>query len=370
MNHAETQTQVDILELNQRILGNFCEEETQLPSYERKLENLTWIAHHAPSKKDRVAAEERVRELEARIARIRACEDRHYYLARVQPLLRMYKKLLRTPVYIDFMTGQQRGNDSLCHIFHQYIPLAREFLDLPSVLVPRCDEPRTNTSTVTVPPLRCQQCQGSSFRDAGQGIVECQRCGFRQETFEANSFRDAERINTARYTYARLVHFRDCVKRYQGIQKKRIPQRLYTILSHDITRYDLSSDKLTKDHIYQFLRENSLSDFYEDINLIYSRLTKTPAPNIRHLEKKLYEMFCTIEPIYDELKPDDRKNIFKSQYLLYQFLRQLRYPCHEEDFSILKTRTRLVEYDELYARICQILSSRGDTQWSFTPTVS
>ena len=66
--------------------------------------------------------------------------------------------------------------------------------------------------------------------------------------------------------------------------------------------------------------------------------------------------------VYDTLDVD-RVNSLNSQYILYQLLRRRKIKVKEEDFGMLKTRDRLIDYDEIYSKICIVL------EFSFIPTI-
>ena len=95
-----------------------------------------------------------------------------------------------------------------------------------------------------------------------------------------SSYNDIDRVNiSSKYMYDRKVHFRDCIKQYQGKQNSTIPDKIYQELEeqfklHHILLGDKNTHKkerfknLTKNHILLFLKDLGYSNHYENVHLI------------------------------------------------------------------------------------------------------
>jgi hypothetical protein len=144
------------------------------------------------------------------------------------------------------------------------------------------------------------------------------------------NYNDYGRINiNQKYKYEKKCHFRDTLNQYQGKQNKFIPPKLFDDLNDILEKHGLlniSEDKnikyskVTKEHIRLFLNEIEYSKFYEDLQLIYSKLTGKPCPDINRIEKQLYEDFDKLVEAFLSLPNMDRKNFLNSHYVLRQLL--------------------------------------------------
>ena len=137
---------------------------------------------------------------------------------------------------------------------------------------------------------------------------------------------------------------------------------LHGIIKDDnLNRYN----RVTKDHILLFLKETGHSKHYEDIVLIYHKLTGKKVDDISHIEDKLMEDFDKISNVYDQkfkfTGKIDRKSFINTQYVLFQLLRRHKYPCKREDFNMLKTLDRKSFHDDILKVIFEHLN------FNFTP---
>ena len=150
---------------------------------------------------------------------------------------------------------------------------------------------------------------------------------------------------------------------FQAKQNNSINDNVYKDVLDKIKSHDLKIEQITKDHIYEFLKITKHTDAYEDIMLIYCEITGAKPPDISHLEPQLFELFDEIDAIYERIKPVDRVNFLNGQFVLFKLLQKLKYPCHEDQFSVLKTRDKMLEHDRLWKLIC------AELHWSFVSTV-
>ena len=113
-----------------------------------------------------------------------------------------------------------------------------------------------------------------------------------------------------------------------------------------------------------FLEESGHSKSYEDLQLIYHKITTFPCPNIQKYEDALYDDFDQLVEAYLSLPPhlvDDRKNFLNNHYTLRQLLRRRGVIVPDHDLSVLKTPSRLRKHDDIYQHCCNSLG------WNFTP---
>ena len=129
------------------------------------------------------------------------------------------------------------------------------------------------------------------------------------------------------------------------------------------TPREIRFSKVTKKHIFIFLKECKLSKHYENIVLIHSRITGKKPDNISHLVDRLLNDFDILIETYDKLIKNtiERKSFINSQCVLYQLLVKYNHPCNKEDFNILKTYERQTFHDDITSKLFEHLG------WQFTP---
>ena len=181
---------------------------------------------------------------------------------------------------------------------------------------------------------------------------------------------------SSKYTYERRIHFKDCINQYQGKQNSSIDEKIFNDLEEQFERHGLlKGDKsipkkirfenVTKEHVLLFLKETNHAKYYEDIVLIFHKMTGKKVDDISHLEVQLMEDFDKISNLYDKkfkfTGKVDRKSFINTQYVLFQLLRRYKYPCKKEDFNMLKTLDRKCFHDEIVRELFEHLN------FNFTP---
>ena len=183
---------------------------------------------------------------------------------------------------------------------------------------------------------------------------------------------DSNRINfTVKYKYEKKCHFRDTLNQFQGLQNKCIPEKVLTDLKEAIEKHGLTNPdetdpikrfaRVTLDHIRIFLTETNHNKYYEDLQLIYSKISGKKCPDISRYEKQLYDDFDELVEAFLSMPDTNRKNFLNVHYVLRQLLKRRGYRVPENSLSNLKTPSRMREHDDIYQKCCEKL------QWNFTP---
>ena len=168
------------------------------------------------------------------------------------------------------------------------------------------------------------------------------------------------------------MHFKDCINQYQGKQNASIDDKVYKDLETQLELHGIITQQqqgenaikrfsnITKEHILMFLKETGHSKHYEDVVLIYHKLTGKKVDDISHIEDALMEDFDKISNVYDQkfkfTGKIDRKSFINTQYVLFQLLRKHKYPCKLSDFNILKTLDRKSFHDDIVKEIFEHLN--------------
>jgi len=322
-----------------------------------------------------------ISELENKIIDISNDIPYSMYLSRTYALIEEYTKLLDTAVQTTFTSTNttEHHNRTLRKdkLINDYINIAQDYIDIDLVYI------NNPVSELKI----CTNCKNTDCIELIDNICVCRECGKENILISTqSSFKDTDRVSfTRKYKYDRITHFRDIIMKYQAKQSNNIPPKLFLDIKNELTQHglmtaDVSSgrktphgskklkySKVTRRHIYMFLKELRYNDYYDDCTLIYCTITGDTPPNLGGIETKLLQDFKTLITTYKKVSDQDvkmkRKNFLNSQYVLFQLLRKYKYNCRKEEFNIIKTRDRRIEHDEIYSKMCKHL------MWSFTPTV-
>jgi hypothetical protein len=174
--------------------------------------------------------------------------------------------------------------------------------------------------------------------------------------------------------YERKGHFKDGINQFQGKQNVTIDKKVYEDLEDQFKKNGLLTDSdiqqqkyknITKDQITLFLKLTGHVKHYEDVVLIYHKMTGKSVPVIDpELEMKLMQDFEKVSDTYDKLfkikGKINRKSFINKHYILYQLLRKHKYECSINDFNILKTTERQLFHDDIVRQIFENL------EWNFS----
>ena len=353
---------IDIIQVDEKIRKTLLKKTEKIPELKLKLkeiENSLETVKKDSIKRELLFAK---KTLEKDIENYTKREDYNFYVLKTLSLIEEYKKILNTPKKLNFMGKRTKKNKQKIIIEKEYLKIASTYINL------KLDEKKSN--------IKCLNCKnGKNFEIINHNTYICTNCYSQQNIMKHNSsYNDIDRVNiSAKYMYDRKVHFRDCIKQYQGKQNSTIPQKIYDELEeqfilHHILLGDKSTNKkirfknLTKNHILLFLKVLGHSNHYENVNLIHYTFTGIKPDNISHLEDKLLDDFDKLTELYDKkFKHIKRKNFINTQYVLYQLLRRHKHKCKKEEFIILKTIDRKFFHDEVCKQLFQILG------WNHTP---
>ena len=355
----------DILTIDARIREKFSHEFDQLGSHQKKLADLQ-LSLDTGTLGDRLKkdVEAEYKRLSEYVSRVEARSDLNFYLANSVSLIEEYKSILKVPIKMNFMGRAVKEDKNKRSIIRKYLDVARKYIDVNN-------EEQDKSQNVA-----CNNCHNrKDFDVVDKNTYICMSCFSQQTVMKHNSsYNDIDRVNiSSKYMYDRKVHFRDCIKQYQGKQNCTISPTIYSALEQQFKRHhllegneqdpiELRFRRVTKNHILLFLKELGYSSHYENVHLMHYTLTGIKPDDISHLEDKLLDDFDSLTELYDRMfKHINRKNFINTQYVLYQLLLRHKHPCKKEEFIILKTIDRKLFHDE----ICQELFN--NLGWNSTP---
>lgn len=363
-------TDVDILSIDKKIIDNFYKETENIEIYKAKLDKLYKTKNNLETMSNRIHIniQNEIRSLKQKIDDIVYEKSKNFYIMESTNILNEYKEELKAPVSMNFMGKSNNNNIHKNKLMKSYVQIASKYINI------NLHEKTEQKNSTKI--KNCAHCNYNNF-DITDNSYICNNCGTVVELIiHQSSYRDVERVNiTTKYTYDPKIHFRDCINQFQGKQNATIDQKVYDDIISEFKNHQLlfgnenSSkhirfSKITKEHIYHFLKETKHSKHYEDIILIYYNITENKPDDISNLEQILLDDFDTLTNLYDQVyrkdKKIERKNFINTQYVLFQLLKRHKYPCKKEDFNILKTIDRQSFHDE----ICKVLFEK--LGWNFT----
>ena len=344
-------SEMDILAIDTRIRNTFEMEQSLLPKHNEKLEELEESLKREDLRRNVKDVIMKARNnLSEYIEEIGSFKNYNLYLVEAIPIIEEYKEILKTPVKVSFMGKTSKDDRQKCKVIEQYLEVASKYINI------KVDKNSKSNRII------CQNCSNKKdFDIVDTNIYICTHCYARQIVMIHNSsYNDIDRVNiSTKYMYDPKIHFRDCIKQYQGKQNCTIPQKVYDDLEQEFERHHLLQDvktknkqekfmNITKNHIMIFLKELDYPKHYENVHLIHYNFTGIKPDDISHLEHKLLDDFdVLIELYHKKFKNIKRKNFINTQYVLYQLLCHHRHPCKKEEFIILKTVDRKFFHDEI-----------------------
>lgn len=363
-------TVCDILYIDEQIKRKLRSKISTLEELQDNLSKLLWITVNGDLLDSKRAKTETL-VLRKAIQDIEGGFGLTLYLLKTTDLLEEYKKIIEETRCDSFMRAMPSEGESSSAKTHRkaeiisiFLRIAKEYIDISSYQIKHT--------------AACDYCHGVVLTPGiSESTLLCNTCGAEMDLLDdAPTFRDAERVNmSSRYQYTSRGHFIDAMNRFEGKQNTVIPDSVISALKEQLRLHGLSvsvaGDKITKDHIYMFLEQGKLSDYYADINLIFFIITSKNPPDITAYRTELLEMYDQLEDAYAYVKDPQRMNSLNVNWKLYKLLQLLDYQCQKDDFFCLKTPAKQDEHGEKWYDMIEYLrnkypdakTSKGKRRW-------
>lgn len=291
-----------------------------------------------------------------------------FLLATVEPIVNNYLTELKIPIISTFIGTKVNTSSEKCiTIYNEYIEKCKDIIGEEQLYLIIKKQPKLNIASLQ------SLCNTKNINNTTIDVENDDTKDYSKDENKVQ-YDDIGRVNlNQKYKYERKCHFRDTLQQFQGIQNKQINEKVYKDLEEMIQRHSLLDtnytdqrkfNRVTLQHIRIFLNECGYYQHYEDRQLIFTKLTGKPSPNISKYEKELYQDFDQLVQAFMQLPEDikkNRKNFLNNQYVLTQLLKRRNIKVPEIELDYLKTPSRLREHDEIYGLCCEIL------KWNFTP---
>lgn len=384
MNDEINNSNLDILSLHETIIKKKNKENTSCLHENNKLENENW--GHIKKELEFVSSKDILNNIEKNYIKKTSelKENFEFYLLAALPILNEFKSTRDNLTKISFFRKNKQSDkddiDKLKKLIASYLKIINDFFPHENFIFdsqnynknkPLSYNNKTNNNY-------CKLCKNQLNIVAFDNQICCKQCGNVTSFMSDNliSFRDIERISIgSKYTYDRKQHFKETIKRFQGICCSTIPELVFESIKNKLVQYKIipfnyetldktfAFRKVKKSHIRMILKELGLNKYNEDIIYIYKKITEHDIPDLKTIESVILNDFDQLLEVYDEYySKTDRKNFLSNNYTLYQILHRHGIKVKKEDFPcILKTTDRKIYHDNVFQVLFQKLG------WNFTP---
>jgi len=361
----------DILHVDEEIRKSLHGRISTLPELQKDLDTLLWISRSSDNPLDKLKAKKEVEILRRRMTDIEGGFELMLYLLQTSSLLDKYRRLKAETQQRTFVVETKADEsklDDINTITFEYLRVARNYINLDKKFAS------------SIRKATCPSCKNVLYRQDTKTAALICKCGVQVDQLDDKpSFKDTDRVNMAsRYVYTTRGHFIDAMNRFEGKQNTEIPDSVIQILKCEIKKHGLSIKRqtVTKDHVYMFMSEQQLGDYYGDFNLIYFLVTGISPPNITELRTELLEINEFIDEAYVEIRGPERSNSLNVDFKLYKGLQLICFKCSKADFYCLKTPTKQSEHEEKWAEMIDLLKARypdaltsqGHKRWRYLKT--
>lgn len=222
--------------------------------------------------------------------------------------------------------------------------------------------------------LDCTECN-IKFSVKNSFLV-CPNCGICKTTVEqANelSYKEMQEIDyRPQFTYDKMSHLDDWIKRFQAKENRCIPQEVLDKVILETKKERIQNlNTLTEDKIKRYLKKLNLNDYYDNVIGIINRINGRPPFKLtQEIENKIKSMFQQIQEPYEKFKPSGRKNFLSYSYTLHKFFQILGLHEFAKYFPLLKSTDKLRQQDDIFKKIVGHMSQTDkNTKWVFYPSI-
>lgn len=220
----------------------------------------------------------------------------------------------------------------------------------------------------------CPRCGLEMAQNEGHDV--CTDCGYTMSSLQFGdtpSYKELQEYDfKPQFTYMKITHFDDWLRRFQAKENTQIPQEIYDKVLLEIKKEritDLST--LSEEKVKKYLKKLQYNKYYDHIVHIIHRLNGIPPLKLTvEIEEKLRQMFLQIQEPFEKHKPKSRKNFLSYSYVLHKFFQILGLPEYTKYFSLLKSPEKLRQQDEIFKKIVKEMAEKDATvKWVFVPSI-
>lgn len=213
-----------------------------------------------------------------------------------------------------------------------------------------CSKSKTNLMR------KCKICGIDEVIVYNESILSCPKCGESDEIFiESEIPSHTETFNEKpKYPYKRKGHCVEKLNQFLCKGTANIPPDVFNILEEEIEKHGLTKKNVTIKFLEKMLQKHRLSDYYEYIMFIYSKITNTPPQTItREDHERVLKMFEKANEVYEKkFKPKNRNNFLKYTFVLSKIFLTIGKKNIAKYFKLLKSPVKMKEQERIWQLIC------------------
>jgi predicted RNA-binding Zn-ribbon protein involved in translation (DUF1610 family) len=206
---------------------------------------------------------------------------------------------------------------------------------------------------------KCKVCGVDLTVLYNESIASCPVCGeFDEIVIESDIPSHRETFNEKpKYPYRRIGHCIEKLNQFLCKGTANIPQDVFDILDEEVKKHGLGKDEITIKFLEKMLKKHRLSDYYEYIMFIYSKITNTSPHTITREEHELVlKMFAEANDVFEKkFKPKDRDNFLKYTFVLNKIFLTINKKKIASHFKLLKSPYKMKEQERIWQLICNDL---------------
>lgn len=307
-------------------------------------------------------------------------EDEIDYLVNTAPILFKYYEIIEKGANEDTITPQDVSGNSILKFFIKKDDDNNEKINKESTKQEYVDKASlTNKYLSYTDPNyiknvseehlnQCSSC-GSTNRNIliNDGIIFCNECDSVEYIIvdhDRPSYKDPPREITY-FSYKRINHYNEWLSQIQGKETTEIPEEIIDMILLELRKERITNmANVENAKIKQILKKLRLNKYYEHSHHILHKITGLPIPHLEpEIEEKLRSMFKLIQPLFLKHMPSGRKNFLSYSYCIHKFVQLLGRDDLLPYFTLLKSRDKLMQQDEIFKKICQELG------WEFIRSI-
>lgn len=284
------------------------------------------------------------------------------YKKQTSGLMSNFLKIMKTPIKKDNLFELKMAEKNKKKILHDYLSIIKTCI--PHEVFNNLN--LWDENSIDLSANYCENCGNKISFIKENDVLICGVC-FAEVIKMAYYNNRSYNVTVNKCNYDRMIHFKECIKQYQGKQNTFISPDVYTNIENALYTNgiigDPSLDRTTrfqnvkKNHIMYFLKELGYSKHYDDYALIHCNMTNKKPNDISYIEDKLIADFEKISEKYLTLNSNltERKNFINIQFILYCLLIKHNHKFDKEDFSIIKSIDGKIERDKRCKNIFESL---------------
>jgi hypothetical protein len=203
---------------------------------------------------------------------------------------------------------------------------------------------------------KCKKCNIDMVIIYNEAIISCPKCAESEEIFIESDVPSHRETFTEKpkYPYKKIGHCIEKLNQFLCKSNANIPSDVFTSLEGEIDKHGLDKSEITISFLEKMLKKHRLSDYYENIMYIYSKITgKNPQTISRDEYERVLKMFVQAEDIYEKkYKPSNRNNFLKYTFVLNKIFLTIQRPDIAIHFKLLKSGVKMKEQEKIWKLIC------------------